>query len=415
MRPVIERIDSFDAQEGCSISFYYADPNIDDAYKSYGSLLRVYKVNDFSTPIYTHEVTTMSEQNSIDGGVLINGEQYAADLISYNNSHVPSEPSNKVFFWCYATPVFRFTNVSDGEIFNEQSVTAQLLYEQSDEIEISQFKYALYDSQGALITETSYLTNYDDNNSFTYSGLENDEIYIIRAYGLTTANQVLDTGYITIFIQFEAPDAYSVLYANADNGNGVIEYNTNIKLIESNRPRESYEYDADMINLENDRIVYDTNFVIAGDFIMAIRHKYTVGEILTCSNAVNGFRLRIIACTEDNTYRYKLSVPNELCEYTLYSNPFTMDENKLMTCWIKRVRNLYELKVFVETDTSDEYNLFLGLIRPSNDITRYDVWINLDYEPTVRIDKEDVVIWKQLTEPANPAVNDIWIDIDTEG
>ena len=186
MRPVINPIDSFDAKLGKSVGFYYGGE------QSYGSLLKVYRITDFSSPVYTNRATNMQFMNSIAGGVLINGEQYAAEIISYHND-VASEVSNKVYFWCYATPIFRFSNVSDGEIFNTQSITANLIYDQDDGIDISQFKYALYDSQMALIFETPSMSNYRENASYNYNGLENNAIYYIRAYGSTTAGQVLDT------------------------------------------------------------------------------------------------------------------------------------------------------------------------------------------------------------------------------
>ena len=147
---------------------------------------------------------------------------------------------------------------------------------------------------------------------------------------------------------------------------------------------------------------------------MAVRHKYIVGDLLKCSNTIRGFTLSIINC-QDGTFRYKLEVPNEICEYTLYSNPFEMDEEKVMTCWIRRLDNLYELTTFVEADMSSYYNLYLGEVRPIADLTKYDVWINTSDTPTVRIAKEDVVIWKQISEPTEGIqVNDIWIDIEVE-
>ena len=404
MRPVIEQIDNFDALSGKSVIFYYGGN------QSHGSTLTVYNVNDFTTPVYVNTTINMQYSNAIDSGVLQNGTQYAAEITSVDINGNWSEVSNKVYFWCLATPIFRFTNVSDGEIFNNQSITAQLLYEQADGIDIAQFKYELYDSQMSLIEESEYYSNYSSYKTYAYNGLENNAIYYIRSRGSTTRSQPLDTGYISIFIQFEAPSSYSILYANADNGNGVIEYNTNIRLIEPNRDNETYEYDAGLINLENDIVTYDTNFVLDGDFVMAVRHKETVGAILTCSNPNHGFKLWIVDCS-DGTYRYKLEVPNELCNYILYSQPFEMNFDKIMTCWIKRVNNLYEIYNFVERDTSDEYNLFLGQVRPMSDLARYDVWIDLDKDPTIRIEKDDVVVWITENEPTEDLNdNDIWID-----
>ena len=91
-----------------------------------------------------------------------------------------------------------------------------------------------------------------------------------------------------------------------------------------------------------------------------------------------------------------------------------MNGDSLITCWIRRINNLYEITVFTNQDTSDEYNLFLGSIRPYSDVMRYDVWIDIDKSPTVRIEKGDVVIWKQLEEPVDAKIGDIWIDLEEE-
>jgi len=405
MRPVIEQIDSFDATNGRSIKFYYGGN------QSYGSLLNVYEANNLRTPVYTNKVINMNYTNAIASSILKNGIQYVAEIISYDNNGFPSEPSNKTYFWCFATPTFKFSNLTDGDILDNQSFVADLLYQQEDGIDISQFRYELYDYQMTLLSASDYYSDYNNHSSYSYNGLENNQRYYIRAYGFTTRSQILDTGFLSIFILFENPDAYSILYANADNDNGVIEYNTNIRLIEANRDYKSYQYQGGVIDLTNDKLVYDTNFVIDGNFIMAVRHKYVIGKILMCSNINKGFNLEIIECP-NNLYRYKLSVPNEVCNYILYSLPFEMDETSLITCWIRRVNNLYELTVFNGRDTSSEYNLYLGSVRPYSDVMRYDLWIDTDRTPTVRIEKEDVVVWKQLTEPETAEFGNIWIDVE---
>lgn len=418
-RPVIKQIDNFDADFGTSISFVY------DELASYGSLLNIYKTTDFSTIVYSNRAVNMACSNSIEANSLQNGVQYAAEIISYDQQGHASEVSNKVFFWCFASPIFRFVNVSDGEIFNNQSFTAELFYEQSDGIDISQFRYELYDSQMSLINQSEYYSNYEEHSEYNYNGLENNAIYYIRAVGQTTRSQLLDTGYISIFIQFEVPNSYSVLYANADNGNGVIEYNTNIRLIEPNRDNETYTYDYGLLDLTNDRIVYDTNFILDGDFIMAIRHKVTLGKLLTCSNSTRGFDLELInswdfiADQPRNYYRYKLMVPNEVCNYILYSDMQRWDvaEDWIVTCWIVRINNIYDIYVFSEQDNSDQYNLFLGQLRPYNNVTKYDVWIDTDQAPTVRMSKSDMDQWMliQGSEPVNVPINSVWIDLNLGG
>jgi len=423
IRPVIKQPTDFDASYGTTIEFIY-----DEGRRSEGSTLRVYKTSDFTRPVYTNTVYNQTMKNSINGGALENGEQYAAEIISYwygdpehSTELIPSEVSNKVYFRCITTPVFKFTNITDGEVYNNQSVLVELLYEQAEGIEISQFKYELYNSQGNLIEESERYSDYKEHNTFSFNGLENNAQYLIRAQGQTTKLQPLDTGYISIYVQFEAPDSYSILYANADNGNGVIEYNTNIKIIEPNRDVDTYKFESGLIDLEDDKIVYDTNFVLDGDFIMAVRHKMTVGEIMKCSNDNRGFSLIIIDCYADvdtNTlteeeaewrYKYKLVVPNDQCNYILYSSPFVMDEDKIITCWITRINNLYRIDVHSENDTSDWYNLYLGQARPMTDVTKYDVWIDLDVDPTIRIPYGDFEVIYQTTEPENAQTHDIWL------
>lgn len=415
MRPYVPQINTFDVKDGTSIQFEYGGD------VSYASQLNIYLSNDFSKPIFSNRVVNMSCINSIPPNVsgMKNGVQYAAEILSYHTATFEessvSEPSNKSYFWCYSNPVFEFTNVYDGIIINNQSFQAELKYEQAEGIGISKAKYEIYDAQMLLIGGSDFWSDYDENRTFNYNGLENNGIYYIRAWGETVKGQILDTGYISIFIQFEKPNNYSVLYADADNGNGVIEYYTNIKLIEPTRDRETYKYDSGFIDLEDDRIIYDKNILINGDFIMAVRHRYTIGEIATFSNSIKGITLSVIKCS-DGMCRYKLLVPNELCNYTIYSEPFIFDETRLATCWIKRINNLYELFVFSEKDDPDEYNLFLGQIRPINNTMRYDVWIDTDNSPTIRIEKDNVVIWKKSEEPNEEDlnVNDIWIDVDLE-
>lgn len=415
MRPYISQINTFDVKDGTSVEFIYDRENE----ASYGSRLNIYTVGDFSKPIFINDSVNMSGINGIppECKALKNGNQYVAEIISYSgvdfDKAIASEPSNKCYFWCYSTPKFEFANIYDGFIVDNQSFRVELLYEQKEGLDISKAKYEIYDSQMILIGGSDYWSDYDENKTFDYNGLKSNEIYYIRAHGETVQGQPLDTGYISIFIQFEKPTNYSVLYADSDNGNGVIEYNTNIKLIEPNRDRETYDFDSGFIDLRDDRITYETNFLINGDFLMAVRHRYTVGEIATFSNSIRGITLSVVECA-DGTYRYKLNVPNEICSYIIYSEPFEFNENRLATCWIKRKNNLYELFVFSEYDNPDEYNLFLGQIKPIKDAVRYDVWIDTDKSPTIRIEKDDVVIWKQSGEPENPNVDEIWIDIDLE-
>lgn len=413
MRPIINQINTFDATKNMTVTCIYGSTETEqEDIVSYSNLLQVYNHN--GVLVYSNLAYNMRCSNVINAGSLKNGEQYYARVTSYDRDNNPSELSNAMYFYCYSEPIFRFKNVSEGEVIHSQSLRAMLEYEQTDGIDISKCKYELFDASQSLINESAYWSDYEKNDYYDYNGLSNNEIYYIRAHGETVVGQILDTGFINVFIQYEAPGNYSVLYADADNGNGVIEFNTNINIIEPKRDKDTFKYEYGFIDLENDVLVYDQNLLINGDFVMCVRHKSTIGEIMKCSNKVRGFTLAVLDCSDDK-YRYKLTVPNEISNYIIFSNEFKMNDTDLLTCWIKRVNNLYELYVFVENDNPDEYNLFLGQIKPGENLAKYDVWIDTDNTPTIRIEKDDVVIYKSSEEPDNPQLNNIWIDIDLEG
>ena len=138
---------------------------------------------------------------------------------------------------------------------------------------------------------------------------------------------------------------------------------------------------------------------------------YRNQTIIRHSNENEGFTLSSYIY-DSGQMRYKLTVPNGICNYILYSEPIMPEEQDIVTIHIRRINNVYQLYCFIELGEEELHNMWFGSAQPSlAQLDSYDIWINTDNEGTVRIDKNDVNIFYQKDEPILLVENDydIWI------
>ena len=277
---------------------------------------------------------------------------------------------------------------------------------------MNEYRYYLYDSTKNLLVESE--TFYGaDNLNYAYRGLEDDKFYYIRAIGNTVKGIQLDTGYIKIFVNYENLEDYKLIQAECNDKNSIVTYQTNFVVINPSDTTTEYKYDNGWINLVDKTLVYDKDFIVNGNFTMSIRGKgmYRNQTIIRPSNENEGFTLSSYIY-DSGQMRYKLTVPNGICNYILYSKPIMPEEQDIVTIHIRRINNVYQLYCFVELGEQELQNMWFGSVQPSlTQMDNYDIWINTDNEGTVRIDKNDVNIFYQKEEPILLVKNDydIWI------
>lgn len=407
-KPNIVRLKPVDASKDFKISMSYAGT------LPYSNRIIIY---DATTLAVLYDNTTENLNYSIEqivpANTLTNGKKYAVQGQVFDINGNASTLSDKMYFWCLATPSFYFKDINDGETFDTASIYANLVYEQSDWEDIGEYRFYLYDEvkQSLIESETFYGT---DHLTYAYRGLSDDKFYYIRAVGTTVNGIELDTGYIKIFVNYENPKDYKLIYAECNEQNSIVTYQTNFVVINPSDTTTEYEYDNGWINLVDKTLVYDKDFIVTGDFTMSIRLKdaYKNTTVLKCSNDIMGFTLSSYIY-DDGFMRYKLLVPNGLCNYVLYSDPIMPEAWDIVSVHIRRIENVYQLYCFVELGENDEiHNMWFGESQPSlNQVDNYDVWINIDSENTVRVDKNDVTIFYQKDEPSLLVENnyDIWI------
>ena len=365
--------------------------------------------------LYDNTTTNLNYtiSHTIPAYTLTNGKKYAVQGQVFDQYGNASSLSDKSYFWCLATPEFYFKNISNGEIFDTASIFTTLVYEQSDWEDIGEYRFYLYDElkQPLIESETFYGA---DSLTYAYRGLEDDKFYHIRAVGTTVNGIQIDTGYIQIFVNYENPEDYKLIYAECDEQNSMVTYQTNFIVINPSDTTTEYEYENGWINLIDKTLVYDNNFIVSGDFTMSIRGKdvYRNATILKCSNETMGFTLSSYIY-DDGTMRYKLLVPNGLCNYVLYSEPIMPEAWDIVTVHIRRINNVYQLVCFVEWGENDEpRNMWFGSDQPSlSQVDSYDIWINTDNSGVVRVNKNDVNVFYQEDEPSLLVEKDydIWI------
>ena len=406
-KPQINKINPLDATKDNVVSMSYVG-NL-----PYSNRIVIYDATTLAV-LYddTSTNTNFAIEHIIPANTLANGKKYAIQGQVFDINGNASALSDKAYFYCLATPLFYFGNVNDGDIINTASIFATLVYQQSDFEDLNEYRYYLYDSTKNLLVESEIFYG-TDNLNYAYRGLEDDKFYYIRAIGNTVRGLQLDTGYIKIFVNYENPEDYKLIYAECDPKNSIVTYQTNFVVINPSDTTTEYEFDNGWINLIDKTLVYDKDFIVNGNFTMSIRGKgmYRNQTIIRPSNENEGFTLSSYIY-DDGQMRYKLTVPNGICNYILYSEPIMPEEQDIITIHIRRINNVYQLYCFVELGEEELHNMWFGSAQPSlAQLDSYDIWINTDNEGTVKIDKNDVNIFYQKEEPILLVENDydIWI------
>lgn len=406
-KPTINKIIPFDACIGAKITMtYFGD-------MAYSNTVIVYDAESMSK-VFEDTIVSFSLDHNIPSYALQNGMKYAIQSQVFDREGIPSALSDKQYFWCFETPSFYFSNLTYGDIIKSASYNATLIYEQADWEDISSYKFQIYNSSKVLLNESSVFYNSDDI-SYSFRGLENENVYYIRCIGSTVNCMELDTGFIKIDVRYDNPNTYARIYAECDKHTGIVNYRTNFKAIES-AGNEKYDYNNGVIDLVDKTLTYNDGFVVENDFTMVVRGKnlYHTGVLLTPSNDKYGFTLSSYIYDEGKL-RYKLSVPNGVCNYILYSDELVFDEVDMVTIILTRINNIFKpIECYIEYGFKEQTNMWISSVKPSESLmTQYDIWIDIDTPNTVKVDKDNVTVLLQDNMPEDASQYTVWIGGDT--
>lgn len=399
-KPKIKNITPFDALSTHEIEFSW---NGDMAYKN---RLIIYDAESLEV-VYDKTITSFNLKHSLPANTLQNGSRYLAQAQIFNKYDEPSALSDKLLFYVLKTPTFFFKDISNGQAIDSSSLAVTVEYEQENNELIGNHKFYLYDRlKQELLESESFSAN---DMSYTYRGLENTTLYYIRCIGTTQSGMPIDTGYVQISVKFANPSKYSKIYATNFPRSGYIRYETNVKIIQYNGS-EIYEFEDSFIDLINKHIEYDDGFIIPKDFTLKIKGKnlYRTATVFT---AGRNYKFTLSSrIYDEGKVRFKLEAFNGLSSYVLYSNSLVFDETSLLTIWLRRINNIYDLKVFVDENYSEQKDTWFGSVKPITP-NRYDYWVDTENIDTQLIESKDMQVILDK-EPKNPLLFTIWLGGD---
>jgi len=403
-KPYIQKILPFDANKDREISLSWTG-NRSQANRI---IISDYETN---TVIFDDTVSSFALKHTIPAHTLTNGKKYVIQAQTYDVENNASALSDKVLFFVFETPDFYFKDLPENNAINNSTFTANIYYYSADWEDIGKYVFYLYDSAKKQLLQSNELTD-DFNINYTYRGLDNNTVYYIRCVGVTVNGMELDTGYVEITVKFENPNQYARLYATPVPKQGCVQAATNIIIIQYNGT-DSFEYIDGMIDLRGKTLYYDKGFLIKDDFTVLIRgiNLWQTAEIFKMSNGESGLTLssRIY---DEGKLRFKLTVPNGISNYILYSDEQVFTNTDMVTVAIRRKNNIYQIKVLIEPGNVKEGNMWYGTLRPPRQLMDdNDVWIDTSGDTAV-VHKDNYTAFLGKNEPFVAILNDLWLGGD---
>ena len=353
--PVINSILSFDASVGTSATYSLTGG------VSYGNKILVY---DSATAklVYEYPKVVKPEKSPvksyciIPANVLTNGKRYYAQIQVVDVYGRITGTSNKMAFYCLTTPIFRFTNVTEGQVIKSSHYDVTATYSQAEGEKLQSYRFGLYDKNKVLITESALM--YDSSNiGYRFKNLATNAAYYFRVSGVTVRGLVADSGFVGVSAQYTVKQDYAQLVLTNEYYKGYVSYNTNIRLVGYDLRNDEYLFvdsgylgSIDLTGRNpdyKDRLEYTNGFLIEGDWTALLRgYGWNANsDILTYSNAA-GQKLIIGCYRYDNEIRFKLSYTDGVTKYIRYTKPVVFSKTKFYTIFIRKHGNLFEFYVY---------------------------------------------------------------------
>lgn len=312
---------------------------------------------------YTGTSTSFAYSITVPAGSLANGQYYQASIVTHNAAGESSAQSNTIQFYCYSAPTFTFSNLPSTRIINNASYVFDVLYNQTEGETLNAYKFDLFDNTGILLSTsgTKYVssTGLPLTIAYTFSGFEDKTVYGIQCTGTTINGTLVDTGLITISVQYETARGYSYLYLtnNCEDGNITVESNV-VGINGTAQPDPPTYLSTGQVDLTADGsyVKWLEGYQLPDDYTMKIWGRAFKVNTDTTKEPVNIVSLTnssgeyvTISYWEDTTnawYQMRVQDVNETYAYVIKSATITKPTSaQFLFLWIRCVGGLYDLKI----------------------------------------------------------------------
>lgn len=335
--PSIYAINAFDPAYSHVFEFSYTGTQVE-------SNRAIIVDKDSQEEVYNVKQDGLKLSHTIPADTLVAGHSYLIQIQVYDANGNSSDLSSAVLFYCFTTPVFKFSNINNGDTVTSANFDLVLEYSQVETETLSEYRYYMYDmTKNAVYTSESYYTA--DNMIHTIYGVKTDYIYYVRAIGKTAHGMDVDTGMIQIVIKYSSVASNVGFDAKNDKETGCIILSTNIITVKFEVENEDYTIENGIVDLTNNTLTYETT--IDGDFSLIVQAKsLPIGDFCWTSNK------NMIATIEKilGTCYCHLIVRTGDIHYDIYEaidETYVTGENEenLVAIQIYRKNNLYDIKI----------------------------------------------------------------------
>lgn len=266
MQATIYPIPPFDAELGGTIKFNWQG-------NQFFQNRCVIKKNETNEVVYDKTIDSFKYEHAIDlsQATLVNGEKYNAFITVFDKDGNESDiQAIGKHFLCLKTPLFQFTNITNGQVISTSSYQFILNYSQENGELLDSWAISVYTRSHTLLS-TSGLNYNTDTMEYTFSGFSNKNEYSIKATGRTINGIDVETDFINISITYSIRDVFSLLEPVNLKDIGAINIRSNIVSSEGHLKNTPAIYiDDEAIDLRDNELTYREGFSFEGDFSKVI-------------------------------------------------------------------------------------------------------------------------------------------------
>ena len=346
-KPVLFSVPAFDASKDFTFSFSYSYGTIQD-----NTIL--IKDNETGLDVYRNKVVSRQLRQTVPASTLQNGKIYSVRVQVTDINGDISQFSDPIVIYCFTTPVFNFTNVTEEQTLTSSYYQFDIGYSQTEGELLSQYTVILYNSNKVEINNSGSL--YDTSDlGYTFYNLANKEFYYVRAIGVTVHNITIDTGYVYFNILYETPPVYTLLGLENLPSAGAIRVSPNIKVIGAScNPDPPIFIDNKEIDLtgEGSYVHFEDGFKISDNFLIQCIGRNFKNHSLIMKLSNNEYNIEVYYRTgnfegQDGNKAYiELKSYNPITCYYQMSNYIDIpNETQYIYIWIKRTNNKYEIVI----------------------------------------------------------------------
>ena len=348
--PILYSVPAFDAQN----SFVFQFASIGGSQVVANTL--TIKNNTTLSTVYSATQTTFKFEHILPANTLTNGTYYQATLTTKDAQDNESSPSAPIQFYCYSQPTFEISNMPASNVITNSSYAFNVTYNQAQGEILNAYVFNLYSASGALISTSNTMYNTDSSLplivSYLFSGFEDKTAYSIEVNGVTANGMQITTDRISFTTDYTNPETFSDLILTNNCKGGYITIKSNVIGIDGvSNPEMPAYIDNKEIDLTDtgSYVKWIEGYRINDDWTMRLwgRDFTPNSEIFRFSN-INGDIITIEYYVDANQCWFELKAKHIdwLWGYVTESAHIALPtENEQVFCWLRRIDNLYELKI----------------------------------------------------------------------